>query len=85
MRGYNGSPNTTASQTASVAFEEIPQRELRDRIVSFLPWNSTVVVAFEEIPQRELRENKSFQSHSGHRHRVAFEEIPQRELRGLEG
>ena len=40
---------------AYVAFEEIPQRELRASLTVKVPCSVCIFVAFEEIPQRELR------------------------------
>ena len=66
----------------NVAFEEIPQRELRGSYGRIYMRAENQYVAFEEIPQRELRDVfKVFVADSQILCRVAFEEIPQRELR----
>ena len=71
-------------QQGGVAFEEIPQRELRVYLNFQYLTAANTSVAFEEIPQRELRELSEHHSHPPlTSSKVAFEEIPQRELRGF--
>ena len=64
-----------------VAFEEIPQRELRVGMAFTLTGYFINNVAFEEIPQRELRAGVVASGLERAFLKVAFEEIPQRELR----
>ena len=63
---------------AQVAFEEIPQRELRAWLLcvsggSFM----RLYVAFEEIPQRELRNSWSAQTVSNHKYHLIELKIPE--------
>ena len=64
-----------------VAFEEIPQRELREHIKKREGFLVGIGVAFKEIPQRELRVRMPWFLPPHRQTHVAFKEIPQRELR----
>jgi hypothetical protein len=65
----------------SVAFTEIPERELRGPSSSpVMPRAWTNGVAFTEIPERELRVYPMVGTYH-YRPPVAFTEIPERELR----
>ena len=75
-------PNDRHDKKNTVAFNEIPERELRVPFPEKVKKILYVAVAFNEIPERELRVLRAVHTRDARwQCFVAFNEIPERELR----